>query len=515
MKKQLFFFLLFPAIVVAQPEQTYRNPVIAGDFPDPSVIRVGYDYYAAGTSSDWVPAYPLYHSKDLVNWTQIGHVFNELPSWVAGSCWAPELFYLNGTYYVYYTAKRKSDNVSCIGVATTKDIKAGFQDHGILIEWGKEAIDAFVFKDDDGKLYITWKAYGLDDNRPVEILASELSPDGLSLTGEHFSLTRHDKGWKGDGDEGQSIIKRNGYYYLLYSVGGCCDNKCTYRVRVARSRDLKSGDWEQCLTPFLEGGGLWKCSGHGTPVQTPDGRYFYLYHAYHAYDFEFVGRQGLLDELCWDDQMGWPYFRYGRNPSMQAEIPFKGIVQKPTQFTAGIMYVDAVKKSWWQWDVKQGKFILSEIDRKFTFAPEEGKERAFAGVRPRSGRYTASVKVLSRQDNFAGLCIYGNKDNFVSFGIEKDTLKIYQMKQAEKTLLFQQPIDAQQPINLTTYTNTGRFFRFNWSVGNPPINSINWVDGLTDVYFIPQWGGTIHVGLMVEGGEGEFSSFVVSNNGVQ
>ena len=227
---------------------------------------------------------------------------------------------------MYYTAKRKGDLVSCIGVATTRDPHEGFTDHGIIVDWGKEAIDPFVFKDDDGKLYITWKAYGLNQDRPSEILASELSPDGLSSKGRHFSLTRYDKGWKGEGDEGESIVKHGLYYYMLYSVGGCCDEHCTYEVMVSRSTSIK-GDWEQHPTPILHGGDRWKCAGHGTLVETADHRYYFLHHAYHDIDFQFIGRQGMLDELIWDEKTGWPQFKNGDTSSAYASMPFKNTVQ--------------------------------------------------------------------------------------------------------------------------------------------------------------------------------------------
>lgn len=275
----LFCGICGPVFSQTGIENTYHNPVLPGDHPDPTIIRVGENYYAAATTASFAPNYPLYQSRDLINWDRIGSIFNEPPKWTVGDFWAPELYYNNGTYFVYYTARRKSDNVSCIGVATTKDLRKGFEDHGILIDWGKEAIDAFVFRDDDGKLYITWKAYGLGPNRPVEILASELSADGLSLKGEHFTLTDHNKGWIGRGDEGECLVKHGDYYYMLYSIGGCCDNRCTYNVRVSRSRSLRGG-WEQYEEKaLLEGGENWICSGHGTLVQTPDKRYFYLYHA--------------------------------------------------------------------------------------------------------------------------------------------------------------------------------------------------------------------------------------------
>ncbi|MFW5754664.1 MAG: glycoside hydrolase family 43 protein, partial [Marinilabiliaceae bacterium] len=299
--------LLFPCEATNDEKQEfYGNPVVPGDIPDPTIIRVDDTYYAAGTSSDFGGNYPLYESKDLVNWDQIGYVFNELPAWASDSFWAPELYYQDGTFYVYYAAKRKSDRISCIGVATTTDIHEGFTDRGIVVEWGDEAIDAFVFQDEEGARYISWKAYGLTEGRPVEILCSELSSDGLELVGEHFSLTDHSEGWEGSGHEGQCIVKKDDHYYMFYSIGGCCDNQCSYRVKVARSKELRSG-WEQYPEPILEGGEEWVCPGHGTLVSTSDGRDFYLYHSYHATDFEYVGRQGMLDEVVWDEETGWPF----------------------------------------------------------------------------------------------------------------------------------------------------------------------------------------------------------------
>ncbi|MDA3823850.1 MAG: glycoside hydrolase family 43 protein, partial [Bacteroidales bacterium] len=301
-----------------QEQNTYSNPVIPGEIPDPSIIRVGDMYYAAGTSFDFAPNYPIYESSDLINWTRIASVFDVPPEWAADDFWAPELYYNNETFYVYYTAKRKDNRIACIGVATTTDIHNGFTDQGIIIQWGEEAIDAYVFMDDDGKQYITWKAYGLTEGKEIELLASELSEDGLSLIGEHFTLTDHSQGWNGAGDEGQCLVKHNDYYYLFYSIGGCCDNKCDYRVMVARSKNLRSG-WEQYSeNPILQGGDEWVCPGHGTLVSTQEKRYYYLYHAYNLTDFEFIGRQGLLDEVVWNEQTNWPYFKNGNTPSIIA-----------------------------------------------------------------------------------------------------------------------------------------------------------------------------------------------------
>src|SRR5919205_1054500 len=86
---------------------TFENPVLPGDYPDPSVIRVGNDYWATATTSQWAPIFPLLHSTDLVNWRLVSSVFQSPPPWSAGSYWASEIAEADGRFFVYYTARRK------------------------------------------------------------------------------------------------------------------------------------------------------------------------------------------------------------------------------------------------------------------------------------------------------------------------------------------------------------------------------------------------------------------------
>ncbi len=264
-------FLLLAVVTLSQCQNRSgyiaQEQVIPGELPDPSIIEVDGIYYATGSSNDWGPVYPIYKSTDLKNWTFINYVFTTPPEWTISSYWAPELFYQNGTFYCYYTARR-TDGVSCIGVATSQNIGEGFEDQGLLIEWGDEAIDAFVFKD-DGKLYITWKAYGLTLDKPIQILGSELTQDGLSLNGEPFDILTSDAGnWEKGGMEGQCIVKNNGYIYMLYSGNACCGEACDYQVGVARTKTMK-GPWEKFKgNPLLRSNDSWKCPGHGTAIQT-------------------------------------------------------------------------------------------------------------------------------------------------------------------------------------------------------------------------------------------------------
>lgn len=483
----------------------YQNPVIPGDIPDPSVIRVGNMYYACGTTSDFAPNYPLYESTDLVNWKQIGSVFNELPSWTSDSFWAPELYYFNETFYVYYTAKRKGDRVSCVGVATTKDLRKGFTDHGIIIDWDKEAIDGFIFQDDDGKRYISWKAYGLNKERPIEILASELSADGLSMVGEHFSLTRFDQGWKGDGDEGQCLIKRGEYYYMLYSVGGCCDNRCSYRVRVSRSRNLRTG-WEQYPEPILQGSDVWKCTGHGTLVTTPDNRYFYMYHSYNAVDFEYIGRQGMLDELVWDETSGWPHFKNGNTPSVQAEMPFAN-----TRQVRDTVYFDDFANGQnlflWQWDLNHPKPAVN-IQKSELKLSTNYHGLTFLGLSPKTGTYSFEAELSGKSAEQCGIGVYGNSKNLLAFTTEGSNLILYQLKNGTKETLAEIGIPAKAQVSLKLTALHGRYYQFYYTTDQKnwiPVKIAN--EYSVDGNFLPQWGVAMRTGFVVSGKAGSSGAF--------
>src|SRR3954453_15673910 len=87
----------------AQQRAAYANPVMAGDYPDPSVVRVGNDYWATATTSHWAPLFPILHSRDLVNWQIVGAALPQRPAWSDGNYWAPEISVYRGRYYIYYT----------------------------------------------------------------------------------------------------------------------------------------------------------------------------------------------------------------------------------------------------------------------------------------------------------------------------------------------------------------------------------------------------------------------------
>ncbi|QKZ14983.1 glycoside hydrolase family 43 protein [Spirosoma sp. KUDC1026] len=479
---------------------TYQNPVIAGDFADPSVIRVGDTYYAVGTSSEWGPAYPIYTSTDLVNWTYVGPVFSKLPAWTMGSYWAPELVYHNNTFFVYYTARRKSDKRSYIGVATTRDLRKGFTDHGLLLEWTSEAIDAFVL-DDNGKRFITWKAYGLDKGKAIEILGAELSADGLKVIGTDFSLLKAEPNtWEAGGAEGQAIFKRGRYFYMLYSGNACCGSRCNYQVGLARAEHLQ-GPWEKYANnPVLTSDESWKCPGHGTVVTTPDNRYFYLHHAYNGTDFTFTGRQGVLSELVWDEKSQWPSFRYGSATPAQAESPY-GIAQRRNENLL-VDFRQPGPDPLWVWDVSLPKPAFTIQKGQLQVASATNNVGSFLGLVIKDGTYTLSADVSPQSDVLQSICLYGDSDNALGVGVKNSTVEMWQVKEGVRTVLNTQSIKSgTSVITLQLESRQGRYYTFSWGEPNGALSLINRepVDGS----FLPRWDRAPRAGISVLGPAGK------------
>lgn len=470
-------------------KRSVEDAVIPGDFADPSVIRVGDTYYATGTSSEWAPHFPIFQSKDLANWQQIGYVFNQTPSWAASSFWAPELFYYNETFYVYYVAKRKSDKISCIGVGTSKNPAEGFTDKGIVLPFGKEAIDPYIVNESD-QLYMTWKAYGLD-NRPIEILGCKLSKDGLKLDGAPFTLLKDDLR---KGLEGQCLIKKDNVYYLFYSRGDCCGPKCSYEVCVARSKALEGEFVKFENNSILTDNNQWTCPGHGTVVETKEGKYFYLYHAYNRTDNIFTGRQGMLAEVHWDSETGWPHIK---NDSTKED----------QNATAGLGFFDDFSTSKislpWQWDfrntqpvwkIKKGNLYLSG---KTDTANKTGTALT---IRPVKGNYDISTSVINHNASLKGLVIYGDADKSVGIGIRDNIIEVFEVKNSKRTIVSREAKADKGEVFLKIEVEGGYKVRFFWSREKNNWNEIKaGVDSYYDADFLPSWDRSPRPGLLQHG----------------
>ncbi len=440
----------------AAAQSSFVNPVIRGDVPDPSIIRIDDTYYAAGTSSEWAPFYPLFTSKDLVNWKQAGHVFDKQPKWTVNSFWAPELFYRNGKVYCYYTAREKATGISCIGVAVADSPTGPFVDHGPLIRYGKEAIDAFVY-DDGGQLYISWKAYGLD-NRPIEILGSKLSSDGLRLEGKPFTMLVDEERV---GMEGQCHFKIGDYYYLVYASHGCCGMNSDYDVCVARAESFRGPYVKYEGNPILHGGeGDYQSCGHGTMVTSPDGRMFYMCHAYLAGEGFFSGRQPILQEMEMTPDR-WLRFKTGAVAVARQSVPFEGTVQLPSAGFRDSFDGESLNMGWtWNYPYADVETKVSDGWLLLSGTPKKGcASGAALCVRPQSSTYSCETTVAVTEDGLSGLTLYGDDKNYIAWGVSDGKLKLKVVKDGGETTLYEGDCSGEEePLRLTV--SDGSLLRF-------------------------------------------------------
>ena len=498
MKNRFLYLILiftFPVNLLAQ-----GNPgaVIAGDFADPSIIKMDHTYYAVGTSSEWAPHFPIYKSTDLKSWQQSGYVFDKAPEWTSGSFWAPEYFKIKDTYYIYYTARRKSDNTSYIGVATSKFPDRGFVDHGTIITFGKEAIDAFVF-DDGGQLYISFKAYGLDD-RPIELLSSKLSPDGLHLEVETFSLLKDDARI---GMEGQSILKRDNYYYLFYSAGNCCGIDCSYNVRVARAKKI-SGPYELYSgNPILSENAQWKCMGHGTFVKGEGGRDFYLHHAYNKQSTVLTGRQALISELVWSEPNGWPAFKV-------QEIAGGKVPDIYDQFNT-----EEISK-YWQWDFRNSTPVVKQQNGELLLSgsTKPGNEAGIVlTTKPVSNNFVTETTVLNYNGALKGLAFYGDANAALGIGVQDDQVILWQVQGKGFSTLAKVKTLKTQPVQLRLELDATSSCRFYYRQGKNTWKQLAAGSG-TGADKLMQWDRAPRVGLHFKGNKSlnaRFAGFSLVN----
>lgn len=291
---------------------TYENPIIPGFYPDPSICRVGEDYYLVNSSFEFFPGVPLWHSKDLANWEQIGHVLtrqSQLPldnAWSSGGIYAPTIRYHDGRFYMITTNCGGGGNF----YVWTDDIYGEWSDP-VWIDHG--GIDPSLFWDDDGKVYY---------------LGSGMHQFEIDLaTGKKLSEVR--KIWDGTGGrcpEGPHMYKRNGWYYLMIAEGG---TEYGHMQTIARSRSVW-GPFESCprnpiLTHRDDIASPFQAVGHADFVDDPDGNWWMVFHAIRpsVAQLHHIGRETMLAPMVWDED-GWPVINGGKSVTAAMTVESAG-----------------------------------------------------------------------------------------------------------------------------------------------------------------------------------------------
>jgi len=266
----------------------YVNPIFAGDYPDPSLLRDGEDYYIVHSSFEYYPGLLIWHSTDLVNWTPVA---NALHTYV-GSVWAPDLVKHKGKYYIYFPANDKN-------YVVTADSINGPWSEPVDLHVGK--IDPGHVADQDGKRYLYFSDGGY----------VPLSGDGLSVAGDFEQAYN---GWPIPRDytiecfcmEGPKLAKRGEYYYLTTAEGGTAGPATSHMIISARSRS-PFGPWENSpynpVVRTLDDSERWWSKGHGTLFEDAGNNWWIVFHAYENGHYN-MGRQTLLQPVEWTED-GW------------------------------------------------------------------------------------------------------------------------------------------------------------------------------------------------------------------
>jgi xylan 1,4-beta-xylosidase len=497
----------------AQRRATYTNPTLGGDYPDPSVIRTGRDYWATATSSDWAPEFPLLHSRDLINWELTGAVFHKRPDWSDGNYWAPEISRHRGRFFIYYVGHKKKDGPLCVAVATARRPQGPYTDHGPLVCQPVGSIDGFAVTDERGQRYLLWKEDGNSVSKPTPIWAQPLSADGTRLIGERRELIRNTESWEkhptlpyGDLVEGPAVVvRRGGWFYMFYSGNFCCGRECMYMMGVARARKLL-GPWEKNpKNPILAGNDAWKCPGHGTIVTDAHGRDYLLYHAYHAKDFVYVGRQGLLDEVKWGAD-GWPTINDGKGPSAQAVAP-------EGQGTRGdlLSFRDDFRmrlSQGWQWPQANEPVVRFERRGKdgwLVLSPQSDHAADVLGAvlarQIRAGDYVAETTLDARNlrpGMTAGLSAYGDAENALGLAFNNGKVIVWRREKNQHSVVSSTDAPASANLRLRMTAREGHLYRFALSD-----DGRNWkeVGDELEGSYLPPWDRGVRVALTAGGAQ--------------
>jgi len=417
---------------------SYKNPILTGMHPDPSIVCVGGDFYMVNSSFVFFPCIPISHSKDLIHWEVIGHAITN-PAWSGlghleggRGYWAPDISYYDGRFYITATY-RQNDTVDDVDsyawnatpyrrqmVVSAERPEGPYSEPAFIDEDG---IDPSIFTDDDGRRYMLL-------NRGARIF--EISQDGTKQLSEAKLLYYgHNK----RAPEGSHLLKKDGWYYLFQAEGG---TGMGHRISVSRSREL-FGNYEPCpFNPIMrqqdEKQAIQRC-GHGKPVCTPNGEWFMVYLCGRQVDgkWSLLGRETALDKITWTAD-GWPMVNNLQGPSVLAKKPDlpEVAVEESGANVANNAALPGLDFTW---------VTIREPEENFAKVREDGIY--LLGSRADLCEVSARNLLLQRQTSFnftaetrlsfaplkdgqdTGMTCYYDENTYLKFGVFKESGKVY------------------------------------------------------------------------------------------
>lgn len=378
---------------------TFTNPILGGDYPDPSIMRDGKDYYMTHSAFDYLPGLTVWHSTDLVNWQPISYGLTTY----LGSIWAPDICKYNNLYYIYFTVAHKSNFV-----VYAKDPHGPWSEPVDLKITG---IDPCHIVDETGQGWLFLSG----GNR------AKLTADGLSVV--PGTLEKVYNGWRFPDDwvtegmslEGPKLKKVGRYYYWLSAEGGTAGPPTSHMEVVARSTSI-NGPWENApnnpLIHTYSGTEKWWSKGHASLIDAPDGRWWIVYHAYQN-GFLNLGRQTLLEPVTFLPN-GWIKAPTGKNVALPITKPV--ISSKPVdrlahldEYRIGLDWKYYKKYDTGRACVKNNILTLKAQGE----TPHDSGPLLFVAGKP---NYEFSLKIENDAYAIAGLTLFYNTDFYIGTG---------------------------------------------------------------------------------------------------
>jgi len=395
----------------------YVNPIFPGDYPDPTVLRDGSDYYMTHTPHDNKPGLVVWHSPDLVNWKAISVALTE----GAGEIWAPELVKHGDRYYIYYPNQTTHSN--CVVTAASPagpwsapvDLKIGNIDPGHIVG-------------EDGNRYL----YFSDGNM------IRLAPDGLSTVGE---VRKVYDGWMYPEDwlvecfclESPKLFKRGEYFYLVSAEGGTSGPATSHMAVVARSKSV-FGPWENSpynpLIHTFSPAETWWSKGHASFVDTPGGDWYVVYHAAKN-NRRTRGRMTLLEPVEWTAD-GWPRLKDGIDPSRPIPMPKGENVGSSIDLQGNFetLFQNYRFQAAGAFDPARYAFAGNTLKMKsFGEKPEDSHPLLFQA---HHDRYEITMEIKSGTSGFQGLMLYYGKRYYYGSGLGPDGVYCFGVDRREK-----------------------------------------------------------------------------------
>ena len=452
--------------------KTFRNPILPGFYPDPSVCRVGDDYFLVNSTFEFFPGLPIHHSRDLVHWRQIGHVLDR-PEQLnldgvrpSGGLYAPTIRHHEGTFYVINTMVdgpgREGQEGRSNFIVTAPDPAGPWS----TPHWLDDApgIDPSLLFDDDGRAWYVGNRHAFDGHYDghCEIWLQELDLEEMQLIGPRTVL------WDGAVKgavyaEGPHLYRIDGRYYLMIAEGGTGHD---HAVTIARSETI-TGPYEvNPRNPILTHRHLGQGypivgTGHADLVQTQYGEWWLLALAMRPYDGYFynLGRETFMAPVRWEE--GWPIVSPGTGKIEESYlVPNLPEHRWPAEPVTDHFETDTLDHRW-NYLRTPREPILSLSDRpgflRLYLRPATVAERAnpgFLGRRQQHINFSAIVSLEFTPANpseEAGLVLLQNDDYHFRFVLGQSssgmTVRLIKRFRGSDTVIAEHALDRDEDAN--------------------------------------------------------------------